>query len=122
LQETSQAGGARAKPPPFLKELTILYGSSTPNRGTYLSVGGFGTPPTSPMRSSGHIGRSGGTSSKRASMDNMDDSQQPIGRYMKAISDSLIAKTYHERSRPQTQEPDYMAEAMELLARMVLKK
>ena len=41
---------------------------------------------------------------------------------MKAISDSLIAKTSHERSRPQTQEPDYMAEAMELLARDGVKE
>ena len=55
-------------------------------------------------------------------MDNMVDSQQPIERYMKAISDSLVAKTSHERSRPQTQEPDYMAEAMELLARDGVKE
>jgi len=79
-----------------LKELSILYGSSTPYRGTFLSAGGVGTPPTSPMMSLGHIDRFGGTSSKRASMDNMVDSQQPIERYMKAISDSLIAKTSHE--------------------------
>jgi len=49
-------------------------------------------------------------------MDNMVDSQQPIERYMKAISDNLVGKTSHERSRPQTQEPNYMAEVMVLLA------
>ena len=41
---------------------------------------------------------------------------------MKAILDSLVAKTSHERSRPQTQEPYYIAKAMELLARDGVKE
>ena len=52
----------------------------------------------------------------------MVESQQPIERYMKAISDSLVAKTSHERSRPQTQEPYYIAKAMELLTRDGVKE
>jgi len=119
LQEPTDPVEPAGTSPEHLDLLWALYGSRNQAKGTFMWAGGVGDGTRTPPRTPEHIGpSSGGTSSKRASREQVVTSPEKkrscnLGEYMTSWSQSIAER--NSKDPRASREQQEQAEVMEML-------